>query len=326
MTHPSAGAPTVSVIMPTFNRLQFLPAAVASLFAQTFRDWELIIADDGSEAATRHYLRTLQGRAFVEVVWLSHSGRPASARNAALRVARGEYVAFLDSDDLWLPAKLALQLESLRRHPQRHWSYTSFGVVDSLGRPQRRQAPGNRATLSGWILEALLSERIVIALPSVVVRRELLTRCGAFDERLIQCEDDELWLRLATHSEIDALEEPLTLIRRHGQHCGDDVTAWRDRRTVFERALQRNPQPQIRKLLLALRAQTSAGLARSQGASAQRGGALLTLAASAPYGWRHARWWHGALRTLASVLLPRALRRRLARARVTRRAPLREQA
>lgn len=326
MMPTSPGAMTVSVIMPTFNRLQFLPAAVASLFAQTFRDWELIIADDGSEAATQVYLRTLQARPSVQVISLPHSGRPATARNAALRAARGEYVAFLDSDDLWLPKKLALQLESLRRHPQRHWGYTSFGVVDAVGRPQRRHAAAGRAMLSGWILEALLRGRIVIALPSVVVRRELLERCGAFDERLTQCEDDELWLRLATHSEIDALEEPLTLIRRHRQHCGDDITAWRDRRTVFEQALHRDPPPHLRKLLLALRAQTSAGLARSQVASTQRGRALLTLAASAPHGWRHAGWWRGTLRVLATLLLPRTLRRQLARARMARRAPLREQA
>jgi len=304
--------------MPTFNRLEFLKAAVESLFAQTFPHWELIIADDGSDALTRSYLQTLQQPPRVEVIWLSHSGKPAAVRNAALRAARGEYVAFLDSDDLWLPQKLQRQIASLRRHPQRRWSYTAFAVVDAAGQPKTASDP-ERPAQSGWIMEKMLTDETVIALPSVVVARQLLEQLGAFDEELVMCEDDELWLRLAAHSEIDAIDEPLTLIRRHRQHSGDDVTAWRDRRRVFEKALRAGVDAHLAAVLRKLRAEMSAGLARSQAAGGMRLGAVGTLAASAHYSWRYRQWWRGALQALVWAFAPAAVRSAVRRYRGGRR-------
>ena len=112
-------SPAVSIIMPTFNRLEFLKPAIESVFAQTFEDWELIIADDGSSEPTRAYLRDLQAQPRVHVISMQHTGRPSVASNVAIRKARGEYVAFLDSDDFWPPTKLETQIASLRRHPER---------------------------------------------------------------------------------------------------------------------------------------------------------------------------------------------------------------
>src|SRR5579872_6599645 len=109
--HALSPAPAVSVIMPTYNRLEFLPAAIESVFAQTLSDWELIIADDGSGEDTRAYLRSIDDRR-VKRIWLAHTGRPSLVSNRALREARGDYIAFLDSDDLWRPEKLQRQLES----------------------------------------------------------------------------------------------------------------------------------------------------------------------------------------------------------------------
>ena len=99
MTTAFAATPLVSVIVPTFNRLLYLRPAVASVFAQTLVDWELIIADDGSDEHTRAYLSALQSEPRVSIIWLPHCGNPAAVRNRALRQARGEYLAFLDSDD-----------------------------------------------------------------------------------------------------------------------------------------------------------------------------------------------------------------------------------
>jgi glycosyltransferase involved in cell wall biosynthesis len=313
-------SPLVSVIMPTFNRLDFLPAAVESLFAQTYSNWELIIADDGSGADTRAYLQTLQALPRIKLIWLEHSGKPSVVRNAALRAARGEYVAFLDSDDLWMPQKLHTQIASLRRHAPRQWSYTAFVVVDAAGKPQPKFAGHGRSVQSGWITPHLLSGAIILALPSVVVARHLLLRLGAFDEELIMCEDDELWLRLAAHSEVDGVEEPLTLIRRHTQHSGDDATAWRDRRRVFEKALRASGDAQLRAVLRRLRAEMSAGLARSQAAAAMPLSALGTLAASAPYSWRYREWRAGAARALLGALAPAPLRARVIRRLSGRRA------
>ena len=300
-------SPAVSIILPTYNRLDYLPPAIDSVFAQSFSQWELIIADDGSSADTRAYLQSLDDPR-VKVIWLPHTGRPSVVSNAALREARGEYVAFLDSDDLWLPSKLEIQLASLRRHPQRRWSYTRFALVDAAGHPMVAAHVKQWPAPSGWILEPLLQEATVIALPSVVVSRQLLQEQRAFDEELIMCYDDELWFRLAAHSEIDGIDAALTLIRRHRQHSGSDIIAWRDRRRVFEKALQASGGGQHDSILRKLRAQMSAGLARSQASSGQRIGALATLVASLPHSWRYPGDWFRALLATALACTPAAVR------------------
>jgi glycosyltransferase involved in cell wall biosynthesis len=299
--------PAVSIILPTFNRLEYLSPAIESVFGQTFAEWELIIADDGSSGDTRAYLQSLDDPR-VKVIWLSHTGRPSVVSNVALREALGEYVAFLDSDDLWLPGKLAAQLESLRRHPGRGWSYTRFALVDGSGSPMVAPNHRNWPAPSGWILEKLLKEETVIAQPSVLVRRQLLERLGAFDEDLVMCYDDELWFRLAAHSEIDGIDEHLTLVRRHGQHSGSDAIAWRDRRRVFEKALRASGGGHLDSILHRLRAQMSAGLAKSQAASGKRAGALGTLLTSLPHSWRYPGCWLGALLATGRACAPAALR------------------
>jgi glycosyltransferase involved in cell wall biosynthesis len=300
--------PLVSVIMPTFNRRQFLQPAIESLFNQSFARWELIIADDGSDTDTLSYLQNLHAPPQIKVMWLAHSGRPSVVRNAALREARGEYIAFLDSDDLWLPRKLEMQITSLVRHPQRKWSYTAFALVDGAGEPKEPLPHARRPTPSGWIMEKMLKDEIVIALPSVVVARQSLEQVGPFDEALVMCEDDDLWVRLAAHSEIDGIDEPLTVIRRHGQHGGNDITAWRDRRRVFEKALGTGVNADVSSLLRKLRAEMAAGLARSQAASGLRIGVLSTVTTSAHYSWRYRQWWLGVVLALGRAFTPAAMR------------------
>jgi glycosyltransferase involved in cell wall biosynthesis len=302
-------SPLISVVMPTFDRLEYLPAAISSVFAQTCSEWELIIADDGSGADTRAYLRTLHDPPRVKVIWLTHSGKPSVVRNAAVHEARGEYLAFLDSDDFWLPTKLAVQLESLRRHPGREWSYTRFATVDATGSPTGPASCSNWPAVSGWILQQLLEEQTVIALPSVMVSRQLLLQLGPFDEELFMCEDDELWFRLAEHSEVDAIDAALTLVRRHGQHSGTDILAWRDRRRVFEKALRGRRDDHLASILSRLRAEMSVGLANSQAVSGRRLSALGTVLSSAHYSWRFPQWWRGALRTFAPAAVRRVVRR-----------------
>jgi len=301
-------SPAVSIILPTFNRLEFLRPAIESVFAQTFEDWELLIADDGSNADTRAYLQTLDDPPRIKVMWLPHTGKPSVVRNAALCEAQGEYVAFLDSDDIWLPRKLETQIASLRGHATCKWSYTRFALVDGSGNPTAPARAGNWPAPAGWILEKLLQGETVIALPSVVVSRQLLEQLGAFDEDLVMCEDDELWFRLAAHSEIDGIDEPLTLIRRHGKHSGSDILAWRDRRRVFEKALRARPGGRFDSMLRKLRAEMSAGLAKSQAASGKRIDALGTLFSSAPHSWRYPRCWLSALGVATRAFAPESVR------------------
>jgi glycosyltransferase involved in cell wall biosynthesis len=300
-------APAVSIILPTFDRLEYLPAAIESVFAQSFTDWELLVADDGSSGDTRTFLQALADPPRVRVIWLAHSGKPCVVRTAALREARGEYVAFLDSDDVWLPGKLATQMASLRRHPQRQWSYTRFAQVDGAGHARAGANITDWPAPGGWILEKLLKDETVIALPSVVVSRQLLQQLGGFDEELVMCEDDELWLRLAAYSEIDGIDEPLTLIRRHGQHSGSDIAAWQDRRRVFDKAARAGAGGQHDALLRKLRVDMATGLAKSQAAFGKRISVLGTLFSSVPYSWRYRAWWLGALAAATKAFAPAAV-------------------
>src|SRR5579859_7346175 len=129
MRESAMNNPEVSVILPTFDRLKYLKKAVDSVISQTYPHWELIIADDGSGDETQTYLKQIRDPR-ATVIWLPHSGNPAAVRNNAIQKARGQYLAFLDSDDLWMPRKLERQLELMRLHPERRWSYTSERPID----------------------------------------------------------------------------------------------------------------------------------------------------------------------------------------------------
>ncbi len=257
--------PLISIIMPTYNRLAWLQAALRSVFAQTLDDWELIVAEDGSDAPTKEYLRAVAAGngCRVRVLWLTHGGNPPAARNAALREARGEYVAFLDSDDLWLARKLELQIASLGEHPARDWSYTRAALVDGSGRP----LAGGRglrypATKDGWIAESLLRGEAAVTQSSVVVRRETIARVGGYPEDLPICGDYELYVRLALESEIDFVDEPLVLVRRHGEHYCDDLAALAEVRRFMGKMQRSGMVPHMEAVLRSRRARLLVSLTR----------------------------------------------------------------
>lgn len=209
-------APTVSVVMPTYNRLEYLRTAIASVHAQTFDRWELIVVDDGSDAATRKFLRSLpQSR--TTVVLGHHSGVPAVARNRGIALARGRYVAFLDSDDQWLPAKLHRQVALMESAPSRRWSYTAVRRIDADGHEiHTRSVPW--VPHSGQILEQVLRIDAQIATPTVMAELAFVRELGGFDERMRFTEDYDLWSRMALRSEVVVDTEPLAFVRSHEQH------------------------------------------------------------------------------------------------------------
>lgn len=269
--------PLISIIMPTFNRLGWLRAAVRSVFDQTLADWELIVVDDGSDEGTRDYLRALAAASdhSVRVFLRAHSGNPPAARNVALSEARGEYIAFLDSDDLWLPRKLEMQIASLGEHPAREWSYTRSVLVDGAGRPlegaRRLRYPENK---DGWIAESLVRGEAAVTQSSVVARRDAIVRAGGYPEDLPICGDYELYLRLALQSEIDFVDEPLVRVRRHSEHYCDDLTALVELRRFMGKVQRSELVPQMRAVLRARRARLLVPLAREWLKSRVRGSGL----------------------------------------------------
>ena len=307
-------AATVSIIVPVFNRLHYLRAAVDSVLAQTFQDWELIVADDESGAETQQYLRDLGASAGprVKVLRLKHLGNPDAVRNVALREVQTPYVAFLDSDDVWLPRKLQAQLEVMRSCGTREWSYTRCLFVDGAGRPLTGRALRYPPVRDGWILEPLLRGEAAVAHSSFMATRRELAAVGGYPEDMPGLGDYELFVRLASRSEIAFVDEPLVLLRHHAEHYfSDDVLALTELRYFFEKMHRLRVAPHMDALLRRRRAEVSAGLARACSASGKRFRALTTIAASAPYSWLYRQWWYGATAATARAISPPWLWRRL---------------
>ena len=170
-------SPAVSVVIPTYNRKQWLAEAIDSVLKQKFRDFELLIVDDGSEDGTCEALGRYAGQ--VGYLYLRHGG-VSRARNIGSRICRGDFVAFLDSDDLWQPAKLQRQMEYIREYPDCRICYTDEiwirrGVRANQGRKHRKY--------SGWIFEQCLP-LCIISPSSALIRRDLLEQSGGFDESM----------------------------------------------------------------------------------------------------------------------------------------------
>jgi glycosyltransferase involved in cell wall biosynthesis len=299
--------PIVSVVVPTFNRLRFLQQAIESLYAQTFTDWELIIADDGSDPETRQYLQSLANRPRVTVLWLAHTGRPSIVRNAALRRAAGEYVAFLDSDDLWAARKLERQLETLRARSNCRWSYTAFLRVDAGGTPLPEETVRPWVPYEGDIFEQVVTTRASIRTPSVLATRQLIAQAGGFDEAMRSAEDYDLWMRLALLSEVAIVDEPLVYVRLHDDnHTREWQSAYlgRDRSLSRGQALVNSAR---RSLLREERMRNALQLASTHAQLGAQGRMLRTLWDSLPFCWSYPRWWLSGLITVLRPHVPRRL-------------------
>ena len=201
--------PAVSVIIPTFDRQSWLEKAVDSVLRQTYKDFELIVVDDGSMDNTRSLFKSN----LPQVTYLYQKNQGvAAARNAGIRAAQGEWLAFLDSDDAWLPGKLERQMAYHRENPRLKISQTEEIWI----RNGRRVNPMNKhKKLSGWIFEPSLP-LCLISPSSVILAREVFERTGLFDESFTVCEDYEFWLRCTILYEIGLVNEALVV--KHGGH------------------------------------------------------------------------------------------------------------
>ena len=313
--------PTVSIVLPTFNRLQFLREAVDSVFAQTYRDWELIVADDGSDGKTQAYLAELERLSQVKVLRLAHSGNPSAVRNAAWHEARGEYVAFLDSDDIWMPDKLSLQLAAHAACTQRRWSYTALSRIDVAGAPMRDGQGNNWVPHEGAIFEQLLAIDAAVATPCVLVEKSLLELAGGFDEQLPYFEDYDLWMRLSLLSDVILVDTPLTKVRNHTEHySADRVSVYQARFRLLDKIAGNAKTPRLRAALRMERAKNAASLAFVSAVAGHRVYALKMLWRSRQCAWHSSAWWGKAGSTCARVLAPAWLQEAVRKRRRHRRA------
>lgn len=201
--------PRVSVIIPTYNRAGLLPRALDSVLAQSVPDLEVLVVDDGSTDATRDVAVRYDDPRIRYLAQPRNLGA-AAARNRGMRESRGEYIAFLDSDDEWLPGKLARQLDVFRRSSD-DVGLVYGGVQDDDGRGGGRT---RRAQHRGDLYRDLLVRNVLHGGGSnVVIRRRVVATVGFFDERLPAVEDHDYWLRVARFFVVENVEEPV--IRYH---------------------------------------------------------------------------------------------------------------
>lgn len=184
--------PRVSIITPTYNRAGFIAEAVESVLAQTMPDWELLIVDDGSTDNTLEALVSYGKDSRIQYMYQTNQGQGA-ARNAALAKANGEFIGFLDSDDIWMPDKLERQIACFEDHPDVHIVHGDETIMDEGGREVSRI---NMSRYSGRITPQLLADNSV-SITTALVRRECFVTLGHFDTRYEVADDYELWLRFS---------------------------------------------------------------------------------------------------------------------------------
>jgi glycosyltransferase involved in cell wall biosynthesis len=225
--------PQVSIIIPTYNRAHFLPDAIESVFAQTYRNWELIVVDDGSTDNTKEVVEKYGSR--VRYFYQENKG-PGAARNLGIRQARGEYIAFLDSDDMWMPEKLERQVRLFEREPDVGLAGCGCYYVDEGGTVRgAEQAP---YTIDHKDMQVRCA--LVGSTDAAMARRVCFEEVGLFDESLLRCEDWDMWLRISKRYTVKCIRDPLVKIRVHPGYrpnASDDIK-WKARKAVINKNVQ----------------------------------------------------------------------------------------
>jgi len=253
MPQPS-DPPLVTVVIPTHDRLPLLDEAIDSVLAQTYPRWELVVVDDGSADGTVEHLRA-RGDARVRVIASPRLGHPGRVRNLGIAAAAGELVAFLDSDDVWLPGKLAAQVTALRESRAR-WCYTGYELMDEARRTIPFRA-GHAATPSGRVVRELLEMRMGVDISTLVVERALLAEAGAFtdDPEVRYRQDLELVLRLALRAEAVGVPDVLARVRHHpGRLTAKLRHAHEHTARVYDAFLAHGPPPELARAARRVRA------------------------------------------------------------------------
>ena len=217
--------PLVSVIVTAFNSERFITDAIESVKSQSYKNWEILVIDDCSTDRTLE-LCEQQASGFykdrIKIFRLScNSGLPAVTRNFGMRKANGEYIAFLDSDDLWLPDKLFKQVSLLEENNSVYLCYARAFLKSGVAPvDNNRIYPNKEIMRKGRIFNYLFLSKNFIPCLTVLIRNKGDEKGYYFDEdkRLRANEDHDLWLRISLNEEVDFIEEPLGIYRMHENH------------------------------------------------------------------------------------------------------------
>jgi len=230
--------PKVSVIIPAYNALAYLPETVESVFKQTFSDWELLIIDDGSSDGTGAWATQITDSR-VTVIFQKNQGSSV-ARNTGITAAKGDYIGLLDADDLWEPTKLEKQVRFLEENPSIGLVDTSTILINQQGKSTGRIIV---SSAEGDVWKQLVQFKPVCCCDSTpLIRRSCFDNVGLFNPDLPFLEDLDMWIRLATRYEFAAIKEPLVRYRQHPQskstNCKGTLEAFR---AIIEKAFESVP-------------------------------------------------------------------------------------
>lgn len=231
----------ISVIIPVYNNEKFIKTAIASVFNQTYKKTEIIVVDDGSTDGTRDIVESLKGK--VKVVSQDNQGA-AAARNLGAGLAQGYWIAFLDSDDTWLPEKLERQISETGK---RDWSYTDTQFMGGANNGLRDSQFTKK--YEGNVLRKLVQGNF-ISTSTVMIKSSVFKEFGGFDVSLRSIQDWELWTRISEKHEITYIDEPLVHYRVHSASISRNTRKTLPNHlrvidTIFSRA---GSDPEVRKL------------------------------------------------------------------------------
>ncbi len=216
------GNSKVSVIIPTYNQADLLSRAIQSVLNQTFKDFELIIVDDGSTDNTKKVVEQFQRQdPRIKYIWQENSGGPAKPKNTGIKHAKGEYIAFLDHDDEWLPEKLERQIELFRNSDRKNLGFVGCNVLDV---DNNKIIRSYKISKTRNTLKRLLKECFIHSSSSVIIKRSVIKEIGLFDENFKVSDDWDMWIRLAKKYSFDFIDKPLVKHYIHGKNITRSIS------------------------------------------------------------------------------------------------------
>ncbi|ACK72959.1 glycosyl transferase family 2 [Gloeothece citriformis PCC 7424] len=230
--------PKISVIVPTYNAESTILETVNSVLNQTFKDFELIIIDDGCTDKTLDLIGSIKDSR-IKVFSAQNGGLPV-ARNRGIRNAVGDYISFIDADDLWTPNKLEKQLKTLEENPSSGVAYSWTTFID---KNSQILYPGDKYLFEGNVYPKLLTKNIIGSGSNILVKRKYLELVGEFDPSLKSCEDWEYNIRLAKHCCFKVVPEYQILYRKYSQSMSYKVdTMEKAHLIVINRSFENAPK------------------------------------------------------------------------------------
>ena len=229
--------PTISVVIPTYNAERTIVDTITSVQKQTFSDFEIIVIDDGSKDKTVERLNTIKDSRLK--VFPYENGGVSVARNRGLAQATGEYISFLDHDDLWTPDKLELQLAALQQNPEAgvaySWTYKMSEKGDSF-------SPAKKVFYEGNVYPDLLVYNFIDNGSNILIRKQALESSGGFNPTLAYCADWDFYLRLATHWPFVLVPKPQVFYRQSSGSMSSKITLLENESlALLEKAFQEAP-------------------------------------------------------------------------------------